>query len=136
MIVSEGRYASAVVRVVDGFAEASAFDDLGCFFAWHRNRAPVVLSRWVQDASGAGWVPAESAWYVRSDRLRTPMGSGVAAYRTRTTAEEATGGAGETELMDWSQLRERARTEDLLAPPPAAGSGGERRTGEVPTEES
>jgi len=122
MIVSEQRFAAAIVPD-DGRGDPLAFDDIGCLLAWERRHpdAP-VLARWVHDHEGPDWLRAESAWYVRSPELRSPMGSGVVAVAddvaARGLSEERDGSA-----MDWSALRTEATERGLVRPPAPAGAG-------------
>jgi nitrous oxide reductase accessory protein NosL len=78
-----------------------------------------VLTRWVHDYNGDGWAPAESAWYVKSAEIRSPMGSGVASCAAQEEAERLSRLRDGT-VLDWGALRELARNEGLVAPPPPA----------------
>ena len=118
MIVSEAAFASAVVTESDGRREALAFDDVGCLFDWEAEAVVPPVARWVRSHDGAGWLKAESAWFARSAEIRSPMGSGVAAFGTKAAAErlavERTG-----TVLDWNGLRATAGAGGLLAPPPS-----------------
>jgi len=116
MIVSEASFAAAAVVPADGRREDRIFDDLGCLFAWEAGGDRTVTARWT-GTQDAGWVRAESAWYVRSPDIRSPMGSGVAAYSSRAAAERAAGEKKGT-LLDWNAVRAIASEQGLLAPPP------------------
>jgi copper chaperone NosL len=118
MIVSEESFATAVVTEVDGRREALAFDDIGCLFDWEAKAEQPVAARWVSSHDLTGWVKAESAWFARSADIRSPMGSGVAAFGDRAAADRLAGERAGT-VTDWNGLREAARTEGLLAPPPS-----------------
>lgn len=88
MIVSEERFASAaIVQTPDGRYEPVIYDDIGCMVAAGNPAEGVVVARYVHDHDALGWIPAETATYVRSDELRSPMLSGLAAWAGREGAE-------------------------------------------------
>lgn len=116
MIVSEPRYAAAIVPD-DGRGDALPFDDIGCLFAWEeRHPDAPVRARWVHDHAGPDWIRAESAWYVRSPDLRTPMGSGVVAVAGETEARDLRTERG-GEVASWEELRAEAARRTLVTPP-------------------
>lgn len=119
MIVSEQRFAAAIVPD-DGRGDPLPFDDIGCLFAWEaRNPDAPVRARWVHDHGGSEWVHAETAWYVRSPELRSPMGSGVAARAEEAGARELRDERG-GDVLDWDALREAAARSPLVVPPGSA----------------
>jgi copper chaperone NosL len=119
MIVSEQRFASAVVAG-DGRRDALVFDDVGCLFAWEESHPETpVRARWVHDHDGPDWVRAESAWYLRSPEVRSPMGSGVAAFAGEAAAR-VLGRERGGDVLGWESLRRRAAEEKLVAPPGSA----------------
>ncbi|HMB70810.1 MAG TPA: nitrous oxide reductase accessory protein NosL [bacterium] len=123
MIVSEQRFASAIVPD-DGRRDPLVFDDLGCLFSWEESNPDVpIRARWVHDHDGPDWVRAESAWYVRSPEIRSPMGSGVAAFASEEGARELHAERG-GELREWAGLQESAADETLVIPPGSAGLQG------------
>lgn len=79
MIISEARYA-AQMRIA---RRVEKFDDIGCLLK--RLSAPAQV--WVADQLSGEWIDARAATFVRSEELRTPMASGLAAFRSRSTAE-------------------------------------------------
>jgi hypothetical protein len=88
MIVSEERFASAaIVQTPDGRYEPAVYDDIGCMVAAGNPAEGVVAARYVHDHDTLGWIPAETATYVRGDGLRSPMLSGLAAWTEREGAE-------------------------------------------------
>lgn len=85
MIVSEERYAAGYTDE-DGLPVA--FDDIGCMvrFVKEKGAPPQVL--WVADYNSGEWIRATSAWFVQSNNLITPMGSGIVAVSSELTARE------------------------------------------------
>lgn len=85
MIVSEARYAAGYTDA-DGLPVA--FDDVGCMvrFVNEKGRPPHVL--WVADYNNGEWVRAASAWFVQSGDIATPMGSGIVAVSSESSARE------------------------------------------------
>jgi nitrous oxide reductase accessory protein NosL len=84
MIVSEARYAGGYT---DKDGMPVAFDDIGCMvrFVKEKGDPPYVL--WVADYNG-GWLRAASAWFVQCDDIVTPMGSGIVAVSSESSARE------------------------------------------------
>ena len=48
-----------------------------------------VAAVFVVDFESGGWIRADKACFFRSDRLKTPMGGGVAAFKDCSRAEAA-----------------------------------------------
>jgi len=106
MIVNEERFAAAeIIAAEDAESAVLLFDDISCLFARERS-APndQVLARWVRDATGRGWIDASSAYFVKSDQIRSPMGGGTlasASLRDAETLREKTPG----EIYSLEKLR-------------------------------
>lgn len=84
MAMSERRFASEIIDTNGGVHK---FDDLHCLREFLSEQKPAVAAVYVMDYEGRKWVPAEQAWFVRSDRFQTPMGGGIIALRDRAAAE-------------------------------------------------
>ncbi|MCA9283850.1 MAG: nitrous oxide reductase accessory protein NosL [Phycisphaerales bacterium] len=91
MAISDERYAAAMlVRAPGDEIEALRFDDIGCMVDHELdNDALDVLRRYVHDHDTRAWLDAEQAVYLRAASLRTPMASGLAAFRDRAAADAA-----------------------------------------------
>lgn len=80
------------------------FDDVGCLAAWLGERTEPHASTWVTSfVDRETWISADSAVYLQSDSLRTPMSSGLIALRPGPEADSvraALGGA----LLSWSEV--------------------------------
>jgi copper chaperone NosL len=93
MLVSEPIYAAAYQAPG---AAGRVFDDIGCLLAAARQEREAALTFWFHDAADGRWMDGPTAVFVASPSIRTPMGGGIVAYRTRAGAEAAaarTGGA-------------------------------------------
>jgi copper chaperone NosL len=101
MIINEARYAAAALTAA---GEPALFDSTECLVRAVR-RDPAALARmWVHDYGAERWLAAEEAFFVASPELTTPMGGGVVALATASTAE---GLAAEVHgrVMRFAQLR-------------------------------
>ena len=117
MAIHEERSAAATLVDRHGRRDYLLFDDIGCLLDIERSAGSdfKVVDRFVHDHSGENWIHAETAAFLRADssKLQTPMGSGLAAYADRPTAESGQrqfGGA----VMDFETLAawRRARSEE------------------------
>jgi copper chaperone NosL len=88
MIINDERFAASILVEGARGAEPRLFDDIGDLIVYEaRNPDLRVLARYVKDHSSTEWLAAESAVFLRSPSLHTPMASGIAAYATRESAE-------------------------------------------------
>jgi len=88
MIISDERFAAAILVEGPRGPEARLFDDIGDLFAYESGRPELrVLARYVHDLGTREWLDAESAVFLRSPALHTPMVSGIAAFAARADAE-------------------------------------------------
>lgn len=85
MLISEPAYAAAI-RHADGHDEL--FDDIGCLVASLQQRNLAGAAFWFHDADDRTWITDATPVFVKSQALRTPMGGGIAAYRSRERAEQ------------------------------------------------
>jgi len=77
MTLADPRFAGELLTRT---GKAVVFDDVGCLAAWVAENRAVVASFWVANfAAPEQWLRADSAVYLQSDTLRTPMASGLAA---------------------------------------------------------
>jgi hypothetical protein len=93
MLINEDRCSSGLLVSEGGKGarrEHLVFDDIGCMLDYESEHAGVrVVGAFVHDYETRAWTGAAEAWFVIAapDRLATPMGSGVVAFRTREAAE-------------------------------------------------
>jgi len=79
MLVSDERYAAAYETAA---GESRVFDDIGCLLEAVRHEPQAETLRfWFHDALTSQWIRGEEAVFVKSDRIKTPMGGGIVAYR-------------------------------------------------------
>lgn len=88
MAISERNFAAEIVR---RNGRVHKFDDIGCMINYaleQKVRPNPDVAFYVTDYNSLNWIPAAQAVYVHSDQLRTPMASGLAAFRDRAAAEK------------------------------------------------
>ncbi|MBL8963048.1 MAG: hypothetical protein KF787_09845 [Phycisphaeraceae bacterium] len=109
MTIREDRFsASALIDDPSGPRRVD-FDDPGCLLDHQREHPEVRFrSAHVRDAGTGAWVEADSAWFVLSDRIATPMASGIAAYANPAEARDKAREVGEA-VIDLGSLREARR---------------------------
>ena len=111
MTISDPRFAAELVTTK---GRVYVCDDVGCLTAFVRQGkvpASQVHSLWVYDyLEPDSLLDARRATYLRSDSLRTPMASGLAALRPGAAADSLRARLG-GDLLSWDQL-------------PAGGHGG------------
>jgi copper chaperone NosL len=119
MIVSEERHAAAYVTE-DGHGHS--FDDIGDMVQAHLATQEAVVALFVHDYQDEAWIRAETAHYVQSDTLTTPMASGLAAF---ASSEEAQALAAELQgqVLSFDELLTHYRQS---APMTAGAEGGHR----------
>lgn len=83
MIVSEERFAAGYVTEA---GQEYVFDDIADMVQSHLKQQRDVAAFFVHDYNEHTWIRAETAHYVQSPDLTTPMLSGLAAF---SSAEEA-----------------------------------------------
>jgi copper chaperone NosL len=82
MLVSDERFAAAY-ETPSG--EARVFDDIGCMREALKSDASAASARlWYHDVKTGEWIRGEEAAFETSPRFKTPMGSGIVAYRKGT----------------------------------------------------
>lgn len=85
MAISETRYAA---QVVDKEGSAHKFDDIGCMLRYRREHKLPQARIYVMDYVDRQWLEAESAVFLRSGAIASPMASGLAAFRDRVAAQQ------------------------------------------------
>lgn len=86
MLISERVYAAAYQ--IPG-REVRVFDDIGCLVAATRRESADAARFWFHDALEGTLMAGDTAVFVASANLRTPMGGGILAYRDKAAASAA-----------------------------------------------
>lgn len=84
MIISDERFAAGYITA-DG--QERIFDDLGGMFIAHLERQEEVRAFFVHDYENPRWIRAETAYYVLSEQVATPMLHGLLASENQAQAE-------------------------------------------------
>jgi copper chaperone NosL len=101
MIISDLRFAAAAVTPEGA---SLLFDDIGDMLRYRtRAELPEGTVYFVHDYDSREWLEADSAFYVQSNRIHSPMGSGVAAFALQARAE-AMAAEQEGTIMDYASL--------------------------------
>jgi copper chaperone NosL len=105
MAVSQREFAAEVVTLSGSL---DTFDDIGCLVKWMKeHQPPSSAGVFVVDFNDGTWISATDAAYVHSEDLPTPMSSGLAAFKDRTSAETAVEKIG-GRVLQWRELWEEA----------------------------
>jgi copper chaperone NosL len=103
MIVSEARYAAATATAS---GQTLVFDDIGCLLQYRQKHSAAWAAVWVHDYETQTWLRADSAWYLVSPAVHSPMGWGIAAFATEDAAQRRRGEPG-GDVLDWNGLSAR-----------------------------
>lgn len=79
------------------------FDDIGCLVMYAQHGAPQGSALYVIDFDERGWLDAQSAFYLVSKELPTPMSYGLAAFASEAAAK-ARLGKWPGRVIGWQQL--------------------------------
>ncbi len=85
MAISQPRYAA---QAVDKEGNAYKFDDIGCMLRYLREHQLPRARIYVMDYLAQQWLEAESAIFIRSEAIESPMASGLAAFRDQPSARQ------------------------------------------------
>jgi nitrous oxide reductase accessory protein NosL len=88
MIINEQRFAGAIGLRVRGRVRHLLFDDIGEMFA-HDLPEHDEARYFVHDMTSAELIDATDAHFLRAKSLRTPMATGVAAFRSASERDSA-----------------------------------------------
>jgi len=117
MAIAEPRYAAAAL-VDDGDGPRTLkFDDIGCLAIWEASASgSTVRRRWVHDRPTEAWTDASTATFSQTQELTTPMGSGIAAFKSISDADALVAARG-GEKLSWDAILARAREGTLEVNP-------------------
>lgn len=102
MVVSDARYAAATL-IESGHTHK--FDDMAEMFIFQAKHPEDVVRAWfVHDYEAETWMRGETAFYVMSREIHSPMGYGVVAFETREAAERFAAELGEASVYPFDEL--------------------------------
>lgn len=85
MLISEARFAAATLLTS---GEARKFDDIGEMLVYHMDHPEDQVQAWfVHDYGSESWIRGESAFFVKSEVIKSPMGSGIVAFEKESDAK-------------------------------------------------
>ncbi len=88
MLISDERFAAALVFEQDGRVVKLAFDDINCVYSYlSDNMGTPAHTVYTHDFETRAWLNARDAIFVHSDKLETPMAAQLAALSSRAAAE-------------------------------------------------
>jgi copper chaperone NosL len=90
MIISDERFAAALTTEA---GDAAKFDDVGCLVEHEAGGLQASTAYWVRDFRADAWLDARAASFVRSNKIASPMGFGLAAMRMAPGGGEPGGGS-------------------------------------------
>jgi len=85
MIISEERFAAGYITQ-DG--QEHIFDDIGDMTQSYLESKDEITAAFVHDHKNHTWIKAQTAYFVMSEDLPTPMLSGLAAFSTQEQAQK------------------------------------------------
>lgn len=84
MLIDQPQLAAATL---DTNGQAHKFDEIGDMVLFHAEHPTLQVQAWfVHDYNTEGWLRAETAFFVYSPDLFTPMGHGLAAFESEASA--------------------------------------------------
>lgn len=102
MKISEGHFAAEAITKK---GRVLKFDDVYCLKEYkNENAATEIAQHYVHYYPGNNeLIPAEPAFYVKSNQLKSPMAGNIAAFKTEVEAKEQAQKLG-GELMNWNEM--------------------------------
>ncbi|MDP2167803.1 MAG: nitrous oxide reductase accessory protein NosL [Thermodesulfovibrionales bacterium] len=73
-------------QIIDTSGNLLAFCDIGDMFISYGKMKEKSKKVYVKDHTSGGWIDAADAIYVKSEKISTPMGWGIAAFKTKEDA--------------------------------------------------
>ncbi len=85
MLISDAKFAAATI---DLKGNARKFDDIGGMLVYHMEHPEAqVRAYFVHDYDTQTWLRGETAFYVRSPQIHSPMNDGIAAFADGASAK-------------------------------------------------
>jgi nitrous oxide reductase accessory protein NosL len=86
MAISQKQFAA---QVFDAAEDVHKFDDIACARRFLGRQSGTPAAVFVADYEKQSWMPAFTAFFVRTDKVDTPMGGGLLAFSERARADRA-----------------------------------------------
>lgn len=105
MTIADGRFAAELLTEKGRIYK---FDDVSCLSAYSlENTNPKVAKNWVSDYENLGkLIEAESAFYIQSEQIKSPMGGNTAAFENKDKALNLASGF-QTHVLNWDQIQNK-----------------------------
>lgn len=103
MLINESRY---VAGYVTNDRQTRRFDDIGCLLLYQKEHDETVAQFWVKDFNTQEWLKADTAFFVRSDSIQTPMGFGIIAFKDKKAVQYIFPTQNQDQILKFSQLLE------------------------------
>jgi copper chaperone NosL len=85
MLIDSPQFAAALLTTG---GEALKFDDIGDMLLYHQEHPEQPVRAWfVHDYETEAWIRAETAFYVQSSHVHTPMAHGLVAFAQEADAQ-------------------------------------------------
>ncbi|GAB1462119.1 nitrous oxide reductase accessory protein NosL [Pedobacter sp.] len=109
MTISESRFAAQLITVK---GRVYKFDDLQCLLQYDQTNKEVPVKNYyiANFSANKALIDAKSAYFVKSETLRSPMGGNVAAFAEQKTAA-AYASKNQTDIVEWKDLNNTVQTE-------------------------
>lgn len=104
MTISEEHFAAELITQK---GRVYTFDDISCLIAFrNENSDKLMKSAYVHYYPGKNeLIPAETAFYIKSPELRSPMAGNIAAFKTEAEAQEYNSQL-KGEIIDWNKINQ------------------------------
>jgi copper chaperone NosL len=86
MAISQNQFAA---QLFDGEENVYKFDDVACMLRFVRQGRVTPVAVFVADYNTRQWIQGNSAMFVKTDQVETPMGGGLLALSDSARAVEA-----------------------------------------------
>lgn len=87
MIIVDEKFKSEILTLK---GKIKRFDDICCMLRWKEENFSEIKSVWLIDFHANHWISIEDAYILKSEKLRSPMSSGMAAFGSSISLNEAT----------------------------------------------
>jgi len=106
MIISDARYAgSYLYETGEKRYKSLIFDDIGDMMGYIKDHPEhKIAGMWVHDLESEEWIEAQSAFYVISPEIPTPMGHGILAVSSEEQAARIAATV-HGSVVDWGHAR-------------------------------